>query len=109
MTYLGFHARFNLPASLLLAALLGWKGGPAWAEVGTALAVLVPVYLFATPWDNWAVQRGIWGFDEHRTGARVGWLPWEEYLFFGWQSLNVAGTVSLLFRLVPDWKRGGET
>ena len=108
MTYLGFHLRFNLPPTVLLAFLLR-GGGISLAEIVAALAVFLVVFLFAAPWDNWAVQRGIWGFDEHRTGARIGWLPWEEYLFFIWQSVNVVGTVLWLFRFRPEWRTGGMT
>ncbi|SDU23847.1 putative membrane protein [Verrucomicrobium sp. GAS474] len=113
MTYLGFHARFNLPPTLLLAFLLGrhWEGGLSFFGLNLVAAAIVCllVFLFASPWDNWAVQQGIWGFTPHRTGRRIGWLPWEEYLFFLWQSVNVVGTVALLFFLRPGWRTGEAT
>ncbi len=110
MTYSGFHGRFNLPLTLGLGLASGLSHRAVGSgEIGAALAVFVLVFLFAAPWDNWAVQRGIWGFDPHRTGARIGWLPWEEYLFFLWQSFHVVATVWLLFRFFPGLRTGAET
>lgn len=87
MTYFQFHLFFNLPALLLLLWLTRrrlesshWK----WIVV-----LCLIVFAATTPWDNWAVHRGIWGFDWERTtpisvtafGSQ--WrLPAEEYAFF---------------------------
>ncbi|XXF79013.1 lycopene cyclase domain-containing protein [Myxococcaceae bacterium GXIMD 01537] len=52
--------------------------------------LLVVVYVATTPWDNAAVKWGLWGFDPERIwGIRLGYLPLEEYLFFGLQTLLV--------------------
>ncbi|HEX8433702.1 lycopene cyclase domain-containing protein [Archangium sp.] len=52
--------------------------------------LLVVVYAATSPWDNLAVKWGLWGFDPERTwGIKLGYLPLEEYLFFGLQTLLV--------------------
>jgi lycopene beta-cyclase len=57
------------------------------APLGILLGV---VYVATTPWDNLAVKWGLWGFDPELTwGIKVGYLPLEEYLFFGLQTLLV--------------------
>lgn len=51
-------------------------------------ALLVVVYVATTPWDNAAVARGIWSFDPDRVwGLWLLYLPLEEYLFFGLQTV----------------------
>ena len=56
---------------------------PLWVLLGV-------VYVATTPWDNYAVKRGLWGFaHEHTWGLFIGYLPLEEYLFFGLQTLLV--------------------
>jgi lycopene cyclase domain-containing protein len=85
MTYWGFHVVFTLP--LLLAGAV-WANVPAWGAAHWAVtaAILAMVMVFTSPWDNYAVAKGIWGFDESRVWRRVGWLPVEEYAFFIIQS-----------------------
>jgi lycopene beta-cyclase len=52
--------------------------------------LLVVVYAATSPWDNLAVKWGLWGFDPERIwGIKLGYLPLEEYLFFGLQTLLV--------------------
>lgn len=52
--------------------------------------LLVVVYVATTPWDNCAVKQGLWGFAHGQTwGVFIGYLPLEEYLFFGLQTLLV--------------------
>ena len=105
MTYWQFHLVFNLPALLLLLWLtrrrlraVHWK----------CIAVLCGIVLVATtPWDNWAVHRGIWSFDWPRTtpvAVRLGGVTWrlplEEYAFFLIETVLVA-LFTLLFLPVP--------
>ncbi|AEI62765.1 lycopene cyclase domain-containing protein [Corallococcus macrosporus] len=52
--------------------------------------LLIVVYAATSPWDNLAVKWGLWGFDpELIWGIKLGYLPLEEYLFFGLQTLLV--------------------
>ncbi|MDK3156720.1 hypothetical protein QPK87_09055 [Kamptonema cortianum] len=45
--------------------------------------------MFTTPWDNFAVMRGIWDFPTGRYLFRIWHLPLEEYLFFAFEAVNV--------------------
>jgi lycopene cyclase domain-containing protein len=52
--------------------------------------LLIVVYVTTTPWDNLAVKWGLWDFAPERIwGIKLGYLPLEEYLFFGLQTLLV--------------------
>lgn len=86
MTYAGFLLLFVVPP----AALVLWRhGGTLRARGWVPLAILLAiVYAATTPWDNAAVAMGLWDFDPTRiAGPRLGWLPLEEYAFFGLQTL----------------------
>ena len=97
MTYFGFHLRFNLP----ILALLGILSGPALVQPGSLAAVglvLLAVFVFTIPWDNYAAAKGIWGFPRDRFSLQILWLPLEEYLFFAVQALQAM----LLVRAICD-------
>jgi len=66
--------------------------------LGTALLVLVPVMIFTTPWDNYAAKCGIWGFSNGQFWKKIGYLPFEEYLFFIIQSLQAMALTVLVLR-----------
>jgi lycopene cyclase domain-containing protein len=86
VTYGRFLALF---VALPLLVLIVWwpstvKRLPWWSF----LWLLLVVFLTTTPWDTAAVKHGLWRFPEGKTwGIRLGWLPLEEYLFFGLQTL----------------------
>ena len=89
MTYLQFHLLFNLPALLVLLGL-AWRRGRLGLRQARAIGILCVIVMVATtPWDNWAVHKGIWSFAEGRTTlitvplGGIDWrLPAEEYAFF---------------------------
>ncbi|MCS7235085.1 MAG: lycopene cyclase domain-containing protein [Armatimonadota bacterium] len=83
MTYLQFHLTFTVPA--WLAALL-WAR-PRGGEVGPYLALPLVALVYTTPWDNWMVRLGVWGYAADRVVGTLGWVPVEEYLFFLLQPL----------------------
>lgn len=100
MTYLEFHLIFNVP---LLAFLL-WRARRKmtslhWKWFG---AVALVVLAFTFPWDNWAVGKGIWGFDDERILFRIGHLPIEEISFFLLEALAVC---LLVVQFLPDKNR----
>ena len=105
MTYLDFHLWFNLPALCLLLFFNRRRLQPAHWK---ALAVLSAIVMVATtPWDNWAVHRGIWAFDATRVHmvtvplGGVNWrLPLEEYAFFLLETIEVT-LLTLLFLPKP--------
>ena len=101
MSYRGFHYRWTLP---VLAAL-----GIAWfaidgdvLTIGILAALCVVVIGFTFPWDNWAVEQGIWDFPEGRLLFRIRSLPIEEISFFVIQTLQVAFATAILCRLLPS-------
>lgn len=88
MTYARFLGLFVvLPILFLLVRYrrtLTWRG---LAPMGLLMGV---VYAATSPWDNLAVKWGLWGFKpELIWGIKLGYLPLEEYLFFGLQTLLV--------------------
>lgn len=87
MTYARFLGLFvALPLGALLA--LWWSGTVRRLPWKAMLQLLLVVYLATAPWDNAAVKHGLWDFPEGKTwGIRLGYLPLEEYLFFGLQTL----------------------
>ena len=88
MTYGEFHLRLNLPLLALTGAsslLAPWPSS-IWA---TFSAICLLAVTFTTPWDNYAVFRGIWGFPEGKYAFRIGYLPVEEYGFFILQTMEV--------------------
>jgi lycopene cyclase domain-containing protein len=92
MTYLEFHLVFLLPP---LLALLLWSR-PKPPRVWAYLLMPLIAFLYTTPWDNYLVSRGVWGYPEGRVLLRLGYVPLEEYLFFLLQPLL---TGALLLRL----------
>lgn len=88
MTYGSFLAVFVvLPIAFLAVRYRKTFTARSLAPMGLLLVV---VYVATTPWDNLAVKWGLWGFDAERIwGIKLGYLPLEEYLFFGLQTLLV--------------------
>jgi lycopene beta-cyclase len=86
LSYLQFHLVFILPPLILLAWLRPWRavGEGSWRFI-PLLAVIAFVY--TTPWDNYLVWRGVWGYGEQRVIGVIGFVPIEEYLFFLLQPL----------------------
>ncbi|WP_426756976.1 lycopene cyclase domain-containing protein [Myxococcus sp. Y35] len=88
MTYARFLGLFVVVPILFMA----WRYRRTFTARGLAPMglLLIVVYAATSPWDNLAVKWGLWGFDPERIwGIKVGYLPLEEYLFFGLQTLLV--------------------
>lgn len=84
MSYFAFHLIFILLPILLLLWLqqrpLASVGG---LRAGLALPMISLVaFIYTTPWDNYLVWRGIWGYGIDRVVGTIGYVPIEEYLFF---------------------------
>jgi lycopene cyclase domain-containing protein len=88
MTYARFLGLFVvLPILFLLVRYRRTLRTHSLAPLGMLLVV---VYVATSPWDNLAVKWGLWGFDPERIwGIKLGYLPLEEYLFFGLQTVLV--------------------
>jgi lycopene beta-cyclase len=49
----------------------------------TVLTLALIAFAYTTPWDNWIIALGVWGYDPALVwGIVIGWVPLEEYLFF---------------------------
>ena len=106
MTYFTFHLAFNLPALVLLLWLTRRRLRPRhWRAIAIVCGI---VFVFTTPWDNWAVHHGIWDFDWARVTPVVipfagqSWrLPAEEYGFFLIETVIVSLLTILLLPAPP--------
>jgi len=118
LTYPQFHAAFVLPAvlTLLAATTISRRHAPArtvwvrgasrtyWLDV--ALLVTLAV-VYTTPWDNFLIAQGVWGYGPGRILARIGYAPVSEYAFFGAQTVLTALWLSHLRADPPDERDQG--
>lgn len=54
---------------------------PRRARWSLVLVCLI-AFVYTTPWDNYLVFRGVWGYGTDRVLATIGYVPVEEYMFF---------------------------
>ena len=91
-SYLQFHVAFIVPALSMLAAAAVvsrtrtsrrtvWSVGGYGYWAGVAVVTLLAV-VYTTPWDNYLIAQGVWGYGDGQTLVRVGLAPLGEYLFF---------------------------
>jgi lycopene beta-cyclase len=104
MTYLQFHLVFIVPVLLVLlysvrsaVSVLGPR-----ARWTLPLICLIAV-AYTTPWDNYLVYRGVWGYGADRVLGTIGYVPVEEYAFFILQPLLVGAWA---YRLLMAASRG---
>lgn len=96
MTYFDFLLFFVVPPIVVLAVLARPK-----ARHGLAIAFLcVVTYVWTTPWDNYLVASGVWAYRPAQvSGVVFGFVPLEEYLFFGLQAVLGSLWTLTLYRL----------
>src|SRR5690606_27373918 len=84
MTYWQFHLVFIVPALLLLALVPPRPlAGEARRKSLFYLVLIAAIaFLYTTPWDNYLVYRGVWGYGTARVLGVIGYVPIEEYAFF---------------------------
>ena len=81
---LGFFTRRALRAGTPLSGFFGTRNSFAWAAL--VIHILIAV-VYTTPWDNYLVFREVWGYPPGRVLFIIGYVPFEEYLFFILQAL----------------------
>lgn len=109
MTYLQFHLVFLLPPIALLLWLArsdARRRVPPGSEdprvQRASLGVLTLLALvYTTPWDNYLVYRGVWGYPPGRVLFTIGYVPIEEYLFFVLQTVMTGLILLALSRRIP--------
>lgn len=100
MTYLQFHLIFTLPVIFYLKLTGPRVLARDMTKAAISLFVISMIaFLWTTPWDNYLIQQGIWGYGEGRVLGTLGYVPLEEYFFFVAQPLL---TGFWLYRLI--WK-----
>ncbi|HSP77120.1 MAG TPA: lycopene cyclase domain-containing protein [Myxococcaceae bacterium] len=105
MTYARFLGVFVVLPILFL--LVRYRRTLSWRGVAPLGILLVVVYAATSPWDNLAVKWGLWGFDPERIwGVKLGYLPLEEYLFFGLQTVLVGLWAGERLRRVLEAREG---
>jgi len=122
MTYWGYHLIFTLPLILILLVILRRQLRPAHFICWGIVSLIA--FCFTTPWDNYAVYLGIWGFGdgvslwypltslakspENPDGLTwLGHIPIEEYAFFIIEGALVCLVLCfLLFRSLPKASAG---
>lgn len=115
MTYFQVLLIFLLSPILVLgnhAARDHWRavrrcGHPMdWKPFMAIVVLIVLALVYTTPWDNYLVATGVWGYDPGRvSGIRLGWVPIEEYVFFILQTLLTGLWVIFLRRYRTLWAR----
>ena len=89
MTYLTFLLVFLLPPIVVLAAAqrrpLAGVGGARGRYTLPLIGTIA--FCYTTPWDNYLVYRGVWGYGTDRVLGVIGYVPYEEYAFFLLQPL----------------------
>jgi len=96
VTYFNFLLIFVVAPAVVLTV---WVR-PTRREWLVLAALLGITYVWTTPWDNYLVGSGVWYYDPALvSGLVLGWVPVEEYLFFGLQ-VWLSGTLTFgLMRL----------
>ena len=101
MTYVQFHLVFTVPVLCMLKLARPRVPARDIAKAGVSLFVITLIaFVYTTPWDNFLVEQGVWGYGEGRVWGTWGHVPVEEYFFFIIQPLI---TGLWLYRLL--WKR----
>ncbi|KAI9190065.1 hypothetical protein H9P43_001498 [Blastocladiella emersonii ATCC 22665] len=100
MTYMQVHQYITLPILATLAVV----ARPFLHRMDLIkLAFLATVaFAYTTPWDNWIIAQGAWGYCPTCVVATVGYVPVEEYMFFVIQAVSAGILATLVFLSGPS-------
>ena len=113
MTYFQFHLVFIFPIIAALGfvtrralregkPLSGFFGVSNRFAVAALLIHVLIAVVYTTPWDNYLVFREVWGYPPGRVLFTIGYVPFEEYLFFILQAILTGLWFYTLTRLLPS-------
>jgi lycopene beta-cyclase len=87
VTYLQFLVLFLV---FPIAVLLARGPRPDRKELVAMGLMALIAFVYTTPWDNYLVATGMWGYGTDRVLGTIGYVPVEEYAFFILQPVLVA-------------------
>ena len=87
LTYARFHLIFTIPALIFSGIAASAGGGITYTRSATLSILLAIVYVTATPWDVYLLRNGVWGYSSKPVIGTFLDVPYEEYFFFGIQTL----------------------
>ena len=93
-SYLMFHVIWTIPC-LFFLLFAGWRRASHdlsyLKDVGKWTIILAIVaFVWTTPWDNYLVKSGVWGYGNNdRVLLVIGYVPIEEYMFFIFEAVIV--------------------
>ena len=76
------------------------KNFPSIKKIGFFLIILALIaVLYTTLWDNYLVASKVWNYDPNKIlGITIGYVPFEEYMFFILQTFLIGITFLLIYR-----------
>ncbi|KAI9144742.1 bifunctional enzyme CarRP-like protein [Paraphysoderma sedebokerense] len=96
LTYMQVHLYYNLPTLFVLFLLT--RPFINKFDVLKLSFLAFMAFTYTTPWDNYIVYKGAWGYCDTCVIGRVGWVPYEEYMFFIIQTLMSGLFASIIFQ-----------
>lgn len=111
-TYVQFHFAFLMPVIAVLLATATvtrtrtdrptvWSVGRLHYWTGVAVVTGLAL-VYTTPWDNYLIAHGVWGYGQGRIAGRIALAPFGEYAFFVLQPIVTALWLGQL-TLRPGW------
>lgn len=99
MTYFQFHLVFTLPVIAgLFWALRRTVCASKKQFFGGLLFLAALALVYTTPWDNYLVYKKVWDYPPERVLFTIGYVPFEEYLFFILQTVMTSLWTFFLFK-----------
>ncbi|WP_455141432.1 lycopene cyclase domain-containing protein [Candidatus Hodarchaeum mangrovi] len=73
---------------------------PTFQRIGFLIFLLALIaVIYTTPWDNYLVASEVWSYDPDKIlGIIIGYVPFEEYMFFILQTFLIGLTFILIYR-----------
>jgi len=111
MTYYGFHCLLTIPQLVIMYNYAKSRAeSPEYFQIACkwTLILCAVATVYTTPWDNFLVKTGIWGYGSTKnTLGVIGYVPIEEYAFFSIETALVCMTWVAHARcsIIPHFRR----